>query len=66
MKLPSRNRAKTNITDIECPYCKHKYPISEETKDDYEMVENTKVHWCRECGFEFVNGVTRNVRYKYS
>lgn len=58
MKIPSRGREISNITHIECPYCKHKYPTSEETESDYEMVENTKVHCCRQCHFEFVNGIT--------
>lgn len=66
MKYPSRNRAKTNITHIECPYCKHSYPISDETEDDYVIVENSKIHYCRKCGWEFMNGITKDITYKYS
>ena len=66
MKYPSRNRARTNITHVKCPYCKHTYPTTEETEGDYIMVENTKVHYCRKCAWEFVNNITKDIVYKYS
>lgn len=66
MKFPSRNRKPSNITKIVCPYCKHYYPIEEETEDDYYQIKSIKIHWCRKCGMEFVNGVTKDITYVYS
>lgn len=66
MKYPSRNRKKTNVTHIVCPYCKHRYKIDEETEDDYIIVGNTKVYYCRKCGWEFIPEITKDIDYKYS
>ena len=66
MKIPSRNKTQSNITKIKCPFCKCEYSINEETEIDYYTFKNTKIHICRQCFNEFVNGITRDVEYVYS
>lgn len=66
MKYPSRCRKQTNVTQVKCPYCKHTYLIAEETEDDYYIYSNTKINYCRRCGEEFINGITKDITYKYS
>lgn len=65
MKIPSRNRAREVKEDeIECPYCHCKWcnPVEE----DFYMYLHTKIFYCRECGEEFINGITKDILYKYS
>lgn len=65
MKLRSRNRPKEiNDYEIECPYCGCKW--TDDTEEDYYSYLHTKIHYCRKCGLEFVNGVTKSIEYKYS
>lgn len=66
MKFLSRNKQPSNIIKIKCPYCKHEYTIEEEMLDDYYTFKNTKIHICRECGNEFINGITKDIEYIYS
>lgn len=63
-KIPSRNKKVIHSYEIICPYCKDKY--TDETEDDYYTYENTKINYCRKCGLEFINGITRDIEYKYS
>ncbi len=65
-KIPSRNKPRTNITHIECPYCHCKWLASEDTEEDRYTYSNTTIHYCRRCGEEFVAGVTKDIKYKYS
>ncbi len=65
-KIPSRNKAKTNLIYIECPYCRCKWLVSEDTEADRYIYSNTVIHYCRECGEEFVANVTKDIKYKYS
>lgn len=65
MKYRSRNRKREIREDeIECPYCHYKW--EHPTEEDYYLYSCTKIYYCRECGDEFINGVTRNILYKYS
>ena len=65
MKYPSRNKPKKVREDeIECPYCHHKW--KDVTEDDYYTYSCTKIFYCRKCGEEFINGITKDILYKYS
>lgn len=65
MKYPSRNRHRELREDeIECPYCHCKW--DNPTEEDYYLFSHTRIYYCRDCGEEFINGVTRDIEYKYS
>lgn len=66
MKYRSRNRARELREDeIKCPFCGCQWDDDTE-EDRYKVGSSTYVHYCRECGLEFINGVTRDIEYKYS
>lgn len=65
MKYPSRNRKREVREDeIECPYCHCKWTDVKE--EDFYTYSCTKIFYCRDCQEEFVNGITRDILYKYS
>ena len=64
--IPSRNKSRTNIDFIKCPYCGVTYSMDDETDNDYYMYLNTKINICRNCSEEFINNITRDVTYKYN
>ena len=65
--ISSRNRPRYfREEEIECPYCHCKWEEKETLETDFYMYLHTKIYYCKKCGEEFVNNVTKDILYKYS